>query len=58
MRGRTVFVIAHRFSTILDCDRIALLEAGRVEAVGTHDQLLESSDLYRQLYDRQLLGTA
>ena len=56
MQGRTVFVIAHRFSTILDCDRIALMEAGRLEAVGTHEALLEKSDLYRQLYDRQLVG--
>ena len=56
MRGRTTFVIAHRFSTILDCDRIALMERGRLEAVGTHGELLESSDLYRALYDRQLVG--
>ena len=56
MQGRTVFVIAHRFSTILDCDRIALLEAGRLEALGTHQEMLETSELYRQLYDRQLVG--
>ena len=56
MRGRTTFVIAHRFSTILDCDRIALMERGRLEAVGTHGELLETSDLYRALYDRQLVG--
>ncbi len=56
MQGRTVFVIAHRFSTILDCDRIALMEAGKLAAVGTHEELLEKSELYRQLYDRQLVG--
>ena len=56
MRGRTTFVIAHRFSTILDCDRIALMERGRLEAVGTHGELLETSNLYRALYDRQLVG--
>ena len=56
MRGRTTFVIAHRFSTILDCDRIALMERGRLEAVGTHGELLESSELYRALYDRQLVS--
>lgn len=56
MQGRTVFVIAHRFSTILDCDRIALMEAGRLQALGTHDDLLETSELYRTLYDRQLVG--
>jgi ABC-type multidrug transport system fused ATPase/permease subunit len=56
MRGRTTFVIAHRFSTILDCDRIAVMEAGRLEAVGTHGELLETCELYRTLYDRQLVG--
>ena len=56
MRGRTTFVIAHRFSTILDCDRVALMERGRLEAVGTHGELLESSRLYRTLYDRQFVG--
>ena len=56
MQGRTTFVIAHRFSTILDCDRIALMEAGRLVALGRHDELLETSDLYRTLYDRQLVG--
>ena len=58
MKGRTTFVIAHRFSTILDCDRIALLEQGRLEAVGTHDELLDTSDVYRQLYERQLVAAA
>ncbi len=56
MKGRTTFVIAHRFSTILDCDRIALMEAGKLEAVGTHDELLATSDVYRQLYERQLVA--
>jgi ABC-type multidrug transport system fused ATPase/permease subunit len=57
MKGRTTFVIAHRFSTILDCDRIALLEQGRLEAVGTHDELLASNETYQQLYERQLVAS-
>ncbi|MEM1012340.1 MAG: ABC transporter ATP-binding protein [Planctomycetota bacterium] len=55
MKGRTTFVIAHRFSTILDCDRIAVLNAGRLVAVGPHDELLDTSDVYRDLYERQLV---
>lgn len=56
MKGRTTFVIAHRFSTILNCDRIVLMEAGRIQALGTHEELLETDEVYRALYDRQLVG--
>ena len=56
MRGRTTFVIAHRFSTILDCDRIALMDAGRLVAVGPHAELIDRSPLYRTLYDRQVVA--
>jgi ATP-binding cassette subfamily B protein len=49
MRDRTSIVIAHRLSTIADADEIVVLEAGRVAARGTHDELLESSALYREL---------
>lgn len=49
MRGRTTFVIGHRLSTISLADRIVLMEAGRITDSGTHDELLERSDLYRQL---------
>jgi len=49
MRGRTTLVIAHRLATVLKADRIAVLEAGRLVAVGSHAQLLRDSSLYARL---------
>jgi ATP-binding cassette subfamily B protein len=49
MRGRTTLVIAHRLATVLKADRIAVLEAGRLVAVGSHAQLMISSPLYARL---------
>lgn len=49
MRGRTTLVIAHRLATVLKADRIAVLDAGRLVAVGTHAQLLQQSPLYARL---------
>jgi len=50
MQNRTTFVIAHRLSTILRADKIVLLDRGRVQAEGTHAELLENSPLYAHLY--------
>jgi ABC-type multidrug transport system fused ATPase/permease subunit len=47
--GRTLFVIAHRLSTVRQADRIIVLDAGRIVAQGTHDVLLRESALYRSL---------
>ena len=54
MAGRTVFIIAHRFSTIRDATMILVFEAGQIAAQGTHSELYAGSPLYRSLYDRQL----
>jgi ATP-binding cassette subfamily B protein len=54
MEGRTTFVIAHRLSTISLADEIVVLEGGRVAARGTHAELLESSDLYREIAEKGL----
>lgn len=48
-RGRTTLVIAHRLATVRDADRIAVLDQGRLLAVGSHDQLMASNELYQRL---------
>jgi ABC-type multidrug transport system fused ATPase/permease subunit len=54
MAGRTTIVIAHRLSTIALADEILVLEDGRVAAHGTHDELLEVSDLYHEIVEKGL----
>lgn len=51
--GRTVIAIAHRLSTIMEADQIVVMREGRVDAVGTHAQLLESNVLYQKLHALQ-----
>ena len=53
MQGRTVLVIAHRLSTIRRANRIAVLEDGRITAIGSHEELLVSSPTYQRLYQLQ-----
>jgi putative ABC transport system ATP-binding protein len=54
-RGRTTIIIAHRLSTIALADEIVVLDAGRVAARGTHDELLGTSAVYRDIYEHGLL---
>ncbi len=54
MEGRTTLVIAHRLWTIQHADIIVLLKDGRIEAKGTHQELLDSSDFYREFFASQL----
>ncbi|MDA1196145.1 MAG: ABC transporter ATP-binding protein [Planctomycetota bacterium] len=54
-RGRTTLVISQRVTSVRWCDRIAVLEAGRVAALGTHAELLKSSPLYREIHSHQRL---
>jgi subfamily B ATP-binding cassette protein MsbA len=55
MQDRTVMVIAHRLSTIRRANRIAVLECGRITAIGTHDDLLVTSPTYQKLYQLQFI---
>jgi ATP-binding cassette subfamily B protein len=47
--GRTTLVIAHRLATVINADRIAVIEHGHIVATGTHEELLKSSPLYAHL---------
>lgn len=50
----TILIIAHRLSTVLDCDRILFLEDGKITCQGTHEDLLKNSEGYRRLYETEL----
>lgn len=54
-QNRTLVVIAHRLATVVDSDQIIVVSGGQVDAVGTHDELLVSSALYKDLAEHQLL---
>ena len=55
MAGRTVFVIAHRLSTVRRANRIAVVESGRITAIGSHDELLHLSPTYQRLHQLQFM---
>jgi ABC-type multidrug transport system fused ATPase/permease subunit len=58
MRERTTIVIAHRLSTVLDADRIYVLDKGGVAEAGTHGELMARGGLYADLYRHNLDGAA
>jgi ABC-type multidrug transport system fused ATPase/permease subunit len=55
MAGRTTIIIAHRLSTIALADELVVLDRGRIAARGTHDELLATSAVYREIYEHGLL---
>lgn len=54
MQGRTSLVIAQRISTVLNADKIIVLDKGRIAAVGNHEELMENSAIYAEIYHSQL----
>lgn len=54
--GTTKIIIAQRISSVMDADRIIVLDNGRLDGFGTHDELLASNDIYRDVYDSQTNG--
>ena len=53
-KGRTVIIVSHRLSTLVDCDQIVVLEQGKVDSVGTHHQLLDMCQVYQDLWYQQM----
>jgi ATP-binding cassette subfamily B protein len=58
MKGRTSFVIAQRISTVVNADQILVLDKGQIVAGGTHEELMENSPIYVEIYNSQLVEDA
>ena len=54
--GTTKLIIAQRISSVKDCDRIIVMDEGRVNGFGTHEELLENNEIYREVYESQVGG--
>ena len=53
MEGRTAVVVAHNLRTVVNADNIVVMDQGRVQAVGTHQSLYKSNELYTKYFDLQ-----
>ena len=57
MKGKTVFVIAHRLNTIQNADQIIVMDKGRIVQRGTHETLSKEDGIYKRIYDTQRSAT-
>ena len=58
LAGTTTIIIAQRITSVMDADRIIVLDDGKIDAIGTHEQLLEGNAIYREVYESQQKGVA
>ncbi len=49
---KTTFIIAHRLSTVINSDKIVVLQRGEIKEIGTHQELMDRNGIYRSLYER------
>lgn len=56
LKGLTTIVIAQRISSVMDSNRIIIMDDGKINAIGNHDELLKSNNIYKELYDAQIGG--
>ncbi len=56
MPETTKIIIAQRVASVMDADRIIVMDGGRIVACGTHDEVLRSSEIYREIYSQQIKG--
>lgn len=57
-KNKTLVVIAHRLTTVIDCDKIIVLVAGKLDSVGRHEELIETSTLYKKMWSAYISKTS